>query len=437
MDINIQKPKFAPYQEDFLYCTERFSVTEASTKTGKTFSHIFWLFEYAHGKNPINPLEIREGMEFWWVAPVYSQAKIAFNRMWRKVAATGVYSKKESPSELQIKTPIGSVIMFKTAKNADTLYGEDVHAAVFDEFTRSKPEAWYALRTTLTATKAPCKFIGNYKGKSNWGHQLGLKSNQKDSEYKRFKVTAWDAVKAGILDEEEILQAQQDLPAFMFKALYLAEGDIDQARLIEEDAIQDLRTNSHVKQDGKMYMTCDIAMHGSDRFIICVWNGLVLKYIESVEKCDAKEIEEKIRGLAQKFSVMHSNIAYDADGLGTYLRGYLKNAKPFVNNSTALPEERTKVKFENLKSQCYYNFSQRVNDGGYYLECDIDEYWTETVEELEVVKNRNFGQEVNSFAVLRKHEIKEVIGRSPDISDALMMREIFELKPSKRRRMLN
>lgn len=437
MDINIQRPEFAPYQIDILYGSERFSVTEASTKTGKTFSHIYWLFEYAHGQNPNNPMEITEGMEFWWVAPVYAQAKIAFNRMWRKVAATGVYTKKESPSELQIKTPLGSVIMFKTAKNADTLYGEDVYGAVFDEFTRSKAEAWYALRTTLTATKAPCKFIGNYKGKSNWGHQLGLKSNQKDSEYARYKVTAWDAVNAGILEEEEILQAQKDMPAFMFKALYLAEGDIDQARLIEDDAIQDLRTNTHIKETGVIYMTCDIAMQGSDRFVICIWNGHILKHIEAIEKCDAKEIEEKIKGLADKYSVMHSNITYDADGLGTFLRGYLKNAKPFVNGSTALLEERNKVQFENLKSQCYYNFSQRVNEGQYYIQCDADEYWSEIIEELEVVKNRNFGQDVNKFAVLKKHEIKEVIGRSPDISDALMMRELFDLSPTRRRRRLN
>jgi len=437
MDINIQRPKLAGYQEEFLYCKERFTVTEASTKTGKTFSHIFWLFEYAHGQNPNDSLKIKPGMEFWWVAPVYSQAKIAFNRMWRKVAATGVYSKKESPSELQIKTPLGSVIMFKTAKNPDTLYGEDVYASVFDEFTRSKPEAWYALRTTLTATKAPCKFIGNYKGRSNWGHQLGLKANQKDSEYRRFKVTAWDAVKAGILDEEEILQAQKDLPSFMFKALYLAEGDIDQARLIDGDAIEDMKTNSHVKETGMMYMTCDIAMQGSDRFVICIWNGHVLKHIESIDKCDAKEIEEKIKGLAMKYSIMHSNITYDADGLGTYLRGYLKNAKPFVNGSTALTEEHNKVQFENLKSQCYFNFSQKVNDGKYYIECDIGEFWSDTVEELEVVKNRNFGQDVNKFAVLKKHEIKEIIGRSPDISDALMMRELFDLKPTPRRRRLN
>lgn len=428
MEITIQKPKLTDYQKDFLYCKERFTATIAATKTGKTFSHIFWLFEYAHGQNPNDPIEDVDGKEFWWVAPVYAQAKIAFNRMWRKVASTGVYKKKESMSELQIVTPLGSVIMFKSAKNADTLYGEDVYAAVFDEYTRAKADAWYALRSTLTATKAPCKFIGNYKGKSNWGYQLSLKANQDNSDYRKFKVTAWDAVRAGILDEEEILQAQKDMPAFMFKALYLAEGDIDQARLIEEGAIEDLRTNSHVKESGVAYMTCDIAAQGSDRFVICVWNGFVLKHIESVDKCDAKEVESKIRGVAEKYSVRHSNITYDADGLGTFLRGYLSGARPFVNGSQPLKQENKKVQFENLKSQCYYNFSQRVNDGGYFIQCDIDEYWTDTIEELEVIKNRNYGQDVNKFAVLRKHEVKEIIGRSPDLSDALMMRELFALK---------
>ena len=70
-------------------------------------------------------------------------------------------------------------------------YGEDVYGAVFDEFTRSKQESWYALRSTLTATKAKCKFIGNYKGNSNWGHQLSLKA-ETDTNYQYFKVTAYD-----------------------------------------------------------------------------------------------------------------------------------------------------------------------------------------------------------------------------------------------------
>ena len=59
MQIEITKPKLSDYQKEFLYNDARFTITEASTKCGKTFSHIWWLFEQAH--LPCN----KENMNFW------------------------------------------------------------------------------------------------------------------------------------------------------------------------------------------------------------------------------------------------------------------------------------------------------------------------------------------------------------------------------------
>jgi len=218
--IEIERPKLAGYQRNILNSKARYTITEASTKAGKTFSHLWWLFEQAN-----NPPKI--GANYWWVAPVYTQAQIAFNRIRRVVAQSGVYRINES--KLFIETPAGSFLHFKSAEKPDNLYGEDVYAAVFDEFTRAREAAWIALRTTLTATKAPCKFIGNVKGKGNWGYKLGLKARAGEPGYEYFKITAYDAVEAGILSLDEIEQAKRDLPEHAFKELYLAEALDDQA----------------------------------------------------------------------------------------------------------------------------------------------------------------------------------------------------------------
>ena len=422
--FKVKRPKLTSYQRDFLYCPERFSVTEASTKTGKTFAHIFWLYEIAHGyEDGKKIIDVKEGWEYWWVAPVYSQSEIAFLRMWRKLKRVKGYS--ANLSKLYINTPVGTIIRFKTARDPDTLYGEDVHAAVFDEFTRAKKEAWYALRSTLTATKAKCKFIGNYKGKSNWGHQLGLKAKIKGSEYAYFKVTAYDAVDAGILDADEVEQARKDLPSVVFKALYLAEGDLDEARLLSDANIADLKTNTFV-EEGPAYITADIALHGSDRFVVGVWKGMVLVEIIVRDKIEADEVEALLKSTAEKWGVQRSKICYDSDGLGTYLKSYLKGAIPFVNNATPIEIKKTKEQYKNLKSQCYFRFAKSITDGKYFFKADLSEYWEDIVEELECIKNR--GDETK-LSVLQKKEIKALIGRSPDFSDMLMMREWFELKP--------
>lgn len=102
-----------------------------------------------------------------------------------------------------------------------------MYASVFDEATRAREDAWFALRSTLTKTRGKCKIIGNTKGKKNWVYKLGQKARAGEKDYAYFRVTAWDAVKAGILMQEEIEQAQRDLPEHVFKELYLAEPSED------------------------------------------------------------------------------------------------------------------------------------------------------------------------------------------------------------------
>lgn len=218
--ISITRPKLASYQKAILESKARFTVTEAATKTGKTFSHLWWLFEKSHHPP-------KKGANYWWIAPVYSQAKIAFTRLRRVVAPSNLYRINES--ELYIQNPQGSVIWFKSAEKPDNLYGEDVCAAVFDEFTRAREEAWIALRTTLEATNGSCKFIGNVKGKKNWGYMLGVKARAGEKDLEYFKITALDAVKAKILTQSGVDQAERMLPANAFKELYLAEALDDQA----------------------------------------------------------------------------------------------------------------------------------------------------------------------------------------------------------------
>lgn len=162
----------------------------------------------------------------WWIAPVYSQAEIAFSRM-RNQAPDGFF--KVNETKLRLTMPHGSLVEFKSADKPDNLYGEDVYAAIVDEFTRTKEDAWIALRTTLTATRGKCKFIGNVRGKKNWGYRLGVKARSGEPDYEYFKITAQDAVEAGILDSEEIQQAKRDLPESAFRQLYQAEALDDQA----------------------------------------------------------------------------------------------------------------------------------------------------------------------------------------------------------------
>lgn len=212
-----KRPPISDYQRDLLDCEERFTVCHAGTKTGKTASHIIWCIERA--------LQLKSGQHGWWVAPVYAQAEMAYHRVKNQFKPRDIL--KFNETKLTITFPNGGILQFKSAEKPDNLYGEDVYFAVFDEFTRAKEQAWFALRSTLSATNGKCKFIGNAKGKRNWGYQMGVKARNGEPGYKYFKITAWDAVAAGFITHDEVLQAMRDLPEEVFKELYLAEPSED------------------------------------------------------------------------------------------------------------------------------------------------------------------------------------------------------------------
>lgn len=215
--LKVRRPHLYPKQEAFLFAPERYSVVEASTKSGKTAGCIAWLIEQAtiHGK---------DGRNYWWIAPTFTVAKIAYRRMKRAIPRE-FYTGNET--ELTITLLNGAVIWFKGADNPDSLFGEDVYAAVIDEATRCKEDAWYAVRSTLTKTRGPVRIIGNVKGRKNWAYKLARKAESKAPDMAYFKLTAYDAVEGGILDPAEIEDAKRTLPEDVFRELYLAEPSDD------------------------------------------------------------------------------------------------------------------------------------------------------------------------------------------------------------------
>jgi Terminase large subunit, T4likevirus-type, N-terminal len=217
IELRYTRPWLYPQQEQAIFCPERYAVVEASTKSGKTVACLIWLVEAA--------MAGLAGQNFWWVAPIFAQARIAFRRM-KQGLPKEVYTANES--ELTITLANGSLVWFKSADNPDSLYGEDVFAVVMDEATRSKEEAWHAVRSTLTATRGPIRIIGNVKGRKNWAYRLARMAESGEANMHFAKITAHDAVSAGILDADEIRSAKRDLPDAVFRELYLAEPSDDE-----------------------------------------------------------------------------------------------------------------------------------------------------------------------------------------------------------------
>jgi len=165
------------------------------------------------------------GREFWWVAPILDQARIPYRRIIRGLPSN-VYD--DDKSHLRLTLANGAVLAFKGGDHPDSLYGDDVFAAVIDEGTRCKEDVFTAVRSTLTATRGPLRIIGNVKGRKNWAYHLARRVEAGNLPGWRYaKITAADAVRAGIITDAEVEAAKRELPEHVFRELYLAEPSED------------------------------------------------------------------------------------------------------------------------------------------------------------------------------------------------------------------
>ena len=205
-----------PKQYEAVCDSARIVVIEAATKAGKTVGCLMWLLSRAWngGKG-----------EYWWIAPTFAQSTMAFNRMvdWLQQGDPAKNSWGVNLSVVRIVLSNGARITFKSADNADSLYGEDVQSAVIDEATRCSEASWHAIRSTLTATRGKVRIIGNVRGRKNWAFMLARRAELGERDMAYFKLTAYDAVEGGVVDAQEIEDATRVLPDAIFRELYLAE----------------------------------------------------------------------------------------------------------------------------------------------------------------------------------------------------------------------
>ena len=201
------------------------------------------------------------------------------------------------------------------------------------------------------------------------------------------------------------------------------EYDDSKDALIEYDAIINMFSN--VVPTGEKYITADIARFGKDKTAIYLWNGLQVAEVVVLDMSSMVDVANKIKEIQQREGVKLSNIIVDEDGVGGGAKDILR-CKGFVNNSKAIRGEN----YQNLKTQCYYKLADLINKGQIGFSTNDIKLKELLIQELEQVRRVNMDKDTK-LSILSKDKIKDLIGRSPDYSDALMMRCYYELGMSR------
>ena len=223
---------------------------------------------------------------------------------------------------------------------------------------------------------------------------------------------------------ESYIEMLKTLPSAQRKRLlegdwnYMDESD----NLFDFDSISNSVFRNVPQGTDKKYISVDVARFGSDRSVAIVWNGLVVLEVLVYSKLSTTELSSEIRELIAKYGVHPNNVIVDSDGVGGGVADQIKGTN-FVNNSRALHEQN----FSNLKSQCYVKLSELFKEGKISLNILDPNIVDELTQELLAIKLKDMDKD-NKVQVQSKDEMKKILGKSPDLSDALMMRMYYEIK---------
>lgn len=320
------------------------------------------------------------------------------------------------------------LFLYPSDPNFDSLGSLEITGAFIDECNQIVYKAWQIvksrIRYKLSEYDLIPKMLGTCNPSKNWTYKEFYKAS-KDNTIGSFRRFIQSLPTDNPNLHPSYLQSLLRLDKNSKQRLYYGnwEYDDDPSTLIDNDSISDYFNPTHLKAEGLKYMTIDVARKGKDKTVFRIWHGWLCISRYEILKSGIDEVVRKAKEIQLKHSIPTSNVIADEDGVGGGVVDFLK-CKGFVNNSKALNNEN----FDNLKSQCSIKMAQKIVSREVGELCDDDFVKEITSEEMEQVKIKDIDKDGRQ-GIIPKDKVKEMIGRSPDEWDSIMMRFWFELKP--------
>lgn len=220
-----------------------------------------------------------------------------------------------------------------------------------------------------------------------------------------------------------------------------SSGPDNRLKLIDTPSLRDLFSNDFVP-GGEPFLTADIAMEGADDLVLNVWDGWILTDIYTYPVTMGDEVLKKIKQVCTMHGIPGKNVAFDSQGVGNYLKGFLRSAvavsgsaKPYPVEGVANGKKEERPNYANLRSQLHFYARDKIQD--YETYCAVprsDPEGERLFKELNAIHKKETGHD-QKLAIEPKDAIKErLAGKSPDRSDAFVLRAALDLAPRKKGR---
>lgn len=430
-----------PHQAKIASSTARFKIQRGGRRGGKTVvKSEMMLFKGLSKATNLSREFTNRSVIF--VAPTQKQARtIIWETLKTRLGGKGDIN--ESRLEIRLPNEVGGHTTFFVGgwENRENYRGmSNVIHVEFDEVDtmRNFFTGWEEIFLPMIRETGGSAGFGGTPKKENPNLRRLEKQAEGNPEWECFHFTSWDNPE---FSRQELEKAKHEMDAETYRQEIMAEYVENAGSLFHYDALVDMFTNTVVKENEK-YLIVDVADDGSDKTVFSFWEGLEETKREQFSHLNTEEIVQKIREHAATSMIPYSNIAVDAIGVGAGVasNSQLNGIIGFKSSYAPLRTEESIVAlpnvhyikspplvtdFKNLRSQCVFTLAELVNNHKIASRVSgaLKEY---VIEELALYQDASSGD--GKRAVTAKEDIRDLLGRSPDNSDCLIMRSFFVLR---------
>ena len=392
-----------------------YAVIVAHRRFGKTIGMVNHIIRDAWNNTKISPV-------YALIGPYRNQMKkIAWEPL--KHYTWNIPGRKVNESDMYIELPsrypgqaAGARIYILGADNEDSIRGLYFDGVIMDEYADMSRSIWTTIvMPAIQDREGYCYFIGTPKGPN---HFYEIYRHAKKSP--KWLCEMFPVDKTGIFTKEKIEEFKNEMSdvefaqEFMCDFAQAAENDLFSTELLDKAFDRKLKEED-VPSDEPLIGGGDIARYGDDstalfrrKGYMAYANPLKWKNLNTMEVAD--KFIAALEGPRDKLDMLFC----DVGGLGAGVvdrvqqMGY-SNISEVAFQGQAQENKR----YENIRAEMYFKLREWLEKGGALPEV---EGLREELSKMQYKFSKH-----GRIMLTPKEEIKEKLGRSPDIADALAL----------------
>jgi len=320
-------------------------------------------------------------------------------------------------SDLTMELSFGYVY-FISAETPDRLQGIHAKGIIGDEAGLYSREWWQTAIQRISYSRGQILLTTTPYDPNHW-----------------LKLEFWDKWRAGDKDfcvvnptsidnpfypKEEYYAAMRRLPKWRFDLLYNAQFPEKSSNALFE--YSDVRACIEIDENDviaatettESILTVDVAREGTDESVVCIWRGYVLEQIIRYDTNTLTELAGNIVRIVKDRFDAATPIVIDSSGLGAGVYDMLYD-DGYTVYGVNFAQRADNDAYANARSEMYHNLADAILERRVKL---IDDDYL--IGDL-IVQERRYNSR-GQIMLIPKDKIKENLGRSPDISDAVALR---------------